>query len=249
MNGVFPSCGEADMAKLDLKLEDRVAIITMDQDDNRLNLDMCISFLAMLDKIEHETEALTLVVKSGHNKIWSNGFDIDWLNARLDAGDKEPIKQFLMKNMELRRRLLTYPLITIAAINGHVFGGSAVFSCCYDFRFMRSERGFFCIPAIDRDFPIMPSTGALLKNVLPMYMVEDLILTSRRFIGAECAANHIIVATYHNDELMHKILTFAGNLNKGRWIVGEMKKVLNSHVVKLMETEDMEYINQGCVRA
>ena len=136
------------MAKLDLKLEDKVAVLTMDEDDNKLNLDMCNSFLAMLDKIEEQTDALTLVVKSAHEKIWYNGFDTDWVSERLQAGDREIVKKFLLKDIELRKRILTYPMITIAAINGHVFGG-AVLSCCFDFRFMRSDRGFFCIPAVD----------------------------------------------------------------------------------------------------
>ena len=59
------------MSKLDLKLEGKAAVITMADDDNKLNLDMCDALLAMLDSAEQETDALTLVVKSGHPHIWS----------------------------------------------------------------------------------------------------------------------------------------------------------------------------------
>jgi enoyl-CoA hydratase/carnithine racemase len=235
------------MARLDLKLDGRVAVVTMGEDDNKLNLDMCNSLLEMLDKIERETEAVTLVVTSGHEKIWSNGFDIDWVEARLAEGEKEPVMQFLQRDLELRRRLLAYPLITIAALNGHVFGGGAVLSLCFDFRFMRSDRGFFCIPVVDRGYPIFQGTSALLGSVLPMYMVEDVILTSRRFTGVECAANHVVAETYDNAELMSKTMTFAGGLNKSRQIVGEMKKVLNGPVLRLIE-EDMDHITQGEIR-
>jgi Delta3-Delta2-enoyl-CoA isomerase len=235
------------MARLDLKLDGRVAVVTMVEDDNKLNLDMCNSLLEMLDKIERETEAVTLVVTSGHEKIWSNGFDIDWVEARLAEGEKEPVMQFLQRDLELRRRLLAYPLITIAALNGHVFGGGAVLSLCFDFRFMRSDRGFFCIPVVDRGYPIFQGTSALLGSVLPMYMVEDVILTSRRFTGVECAANHVVAEAYDNAELMSKTMTFASGLNKSRQIVGEMKKVLNGPVLKLME-KDIDHITQGEIR-
>jgi enoyl-CoA hydratase/carnithine racemase len=235
------------MARLDLKLDGRVAVVTMVEDDNKLNLDMCNSLLEMLDKIERETEAVTLVVTSGHEKIWSNGFDIDWVEARLAAGEKEPVMQFLQRDLELRRRLLAYPLITIAALNGHVFGGGAVLSLCFDFRYMRSDRGFFCIPVVDRGYPIFQGTSALLGSVLPMYMVEDVILTSRRFTGVECAANHVVAEAYDNAELMSKTMTFVGGLNKSRQIVGEMKKVLNGPVLKLME-KDIDHITQGEIR-
>ena len=69
------------MAKLEYKLEDGVAVMTMNEGDNRLNLGMCASLMEMLDKIEKETEALTLVVNSGHDRIWCNGFDTDWISA------------------------------------------------------------------------------------------------------------------------------------------------------------------------
>jgi Delta3-Delta2-enoyl-CoA isomerase len=235
------------MARLDLKLDGRVAVVTMGEDDNKLNLDMCGCLLEMLDKIERETEALTLVVTSGHDKIWSNGFDIDWVEARLAAGDKESVTHFLQRDLELRRRLLAYPLITIASLNGHVFGGGAVLSLCFDFRFMRSDRGFFCIPVVDRGYPILHSTSALLRSAIPMYMVEDVVLTSRRFTGAECAANHVVAEAYDNAELMNKVMAFAGSLNKGRQIVGEMKRVLNGPVLKLMEA-DVNHIKQGEIR-
>jgi len=235
------------MAKLELKQEDGIAIIIMDEDDNRLTLGMCASLMDMLDKIEKETEAVTLVVASGHDRIWCNGFDTDWISACKAENNLEPVKQFLSIDLKLRKRLLTYPLITIAAINGHVFGGGAVFSLCFNFRIMRLDRGFFCIPAIDRDFPMLPGTGALLQSVMPMYMVEDAVLTGRRFTGAECAANHVVVNAYNNDELMEKVMAFAKGLKKGRWIVSEMKKVINRRTLKLME-EDIRYIEKGELR-
>ncbi len=235
------------MAKLELKLENGVAVVTMNEDDNRLNLGMVAGLMEMLDKIEKETEAVTLVVASGHDRIWCNGFDTDWISACKAENNLGPVKQFLSRNLELRKRLLTYPLITIAAINGHVFGGGAVFSLCFDFRIMRLDRGFFCIPAIDRDFPILPGTAALLQNAMPMYMVEDAILTGRRFTGAECVANHIVVNAYNNDELMEKVMAFARGLKKGRAIVSEMKKVINNRYLKLVE-EDMKYIEKGELR-
>jgi len=234
------------MAKIDLTLEDRVALLIMDEGDNKLNLQFCDDMLAVIDRVEKETDALTLVIKSGHPHIWSNGFDIDWVKARLEAGEKEAVVRFLARDLELRIRLLTCPLITIALLNGHVFGGAAVLSCCFDFRFMRSDRGFFCIPAVDRNYPILPGTGALLGSVLSAYMVRELVLTGRRFTGTECEAHQVVTAAYPNEELAEKVMKFAAGLNKGRQIVGSMKGVLNRRVVDLMK-EDLEIIRQGHV--
>lgn len=235
------------MAKLDLNIEGKVAIVTMDDGDNKLNLDMCDGLLAMLDRVEGETDALALVVKSAHPHIWSNGFDLDWVNARYDAGDRDSVARFLVRDIELRIRLLNYPLITVAAFTGHVFGGAAVLSCCFDFRFMRSDRGYFCIPVVDRGYPILQGTRELLGSVLPPWLLPELILTGRRLTGLECAGYHLVSAAYPNEELMEKVMAFAAGLNKGRGIVGSMKQVLHARTVQLME-EDKAVLRQGDIR-
>jgi len=235
------------VAKLDLNVDGKVAVITMNDGDNKLNLDLCEELLRMLDRVENETAALTLVLKSGHPHIWSNGFDLDWIGARYEAGDRDSVVRFLVRDMELRMRLLAYPLITIAAFTGHVFGGAAVLSCCFDFRFMRSDRGYFCIPVVDRGYPILPGTRELLGNVLPPSLFPELILTGRRLTGLECADYNVVSAAYPNEELMDRVMAFAAGLNKDRQIVGRMKPVLNARIIRLME-EDKAVLKQGDVR-
>lgn len=229
------------MSRLKLELKDRVAVLIMDEDDNKLNIEMCRSLLQMMDKIERDTEALTMVVRSSHENIWCYGFDVDWINARSAEGNSKAVTEFLEIDLKLRRRLLSFPLITVAAINGHVFGGGAVLSLCFDFRFMRLDRGFFCIPAIDRGYSLLPGTSALLLHKLPAYVVADAVLTGRRITGTECAGAHIVTGAYGNEELMDKVMAFAGGLNKERRITGEMKKVMSEKVLRLME-EDVGYV-------
>ncbi len=232
------------MAKIDLELIDKVALVTMDEADNKLNIGMVKSMLEMLNRVEKETGALTLVVKSGHSHIWTNGFDIDRFLSSLEKGDTAEVKQFLVMNLELRRRLLTYPLITIAALNGHTFGGGAVLSCCFDFRFMRSDRGYFCIPVIDRQVPLLPSTRELLYRVFPANVITDLILTGRRLSGLECVSRQVVSATYSNEEIIDRVMDFAAGLNKSRGIVGDMKRVLNGPVIDLID-KDAASIKEG----
>jgi enoyl-CoA hydratase/carnithine racemase len=230
---------------LEWKLEDKVAVLTMSNGENRLNIPFCEELLLALDNIEQESEALTLVVASSHSHIWCNGFDVDWVRGRLEAGDKEAVKQFLKVDLELRKRLLAYPLITIAAISGHVFGGGAVLSCCFDFRFKRSDRGFFCIPAIDNDFALLPGTAELLKGTMPRYAMQDIVLTGRRVPGSEAVDHRVGRSAHPQAELMLKVMEFARGLNKNRIIVGEMKRTKNARILKLMNEVDPGIIEMG----
>lgn len=233
---------------VELEIRGRVAVVTMVAGENRLNLGMCAALLKILDKVEHETDALSLVVRSAHERVWCYGFDTDWVKQIQSEGDAASLKEFLIRDLELRRRLLLYPLITIAAINGHVFGGGAILSCCFDFRFMRSDRGFFCIPAVDLGYPVVSGTAALLKQVLPPHMFVDAMLTGRRFTGEEVESAYVVKAAYTNDVLMDKVMEFALNLNKDRGTIAKMKEVSNRHIIHLLDTEDLQTVQAGIFR-
>ncbi|MCK7471843.1 MAG: hypothetical protein MZU95_14475 [Desulfomicrobium escambiense] len=68
----------------------------------------------------------------------------------------------------------------IAAINGHAFGDGAILVCTCDFRFMRSDRGYFCFPEVDINIPFLPGMLAMMKKAMPYYKLEEL-----RILGQE----------------------------------------------------------------
>ena len=138
------------MSLIDYTLDESVAIITMNSGENRFNPDFIDAFLNILDTIENETEAKTIIVTSAHEKIFTNGLDLEWLAPTIQSGETKKAQDFFYKLNELYKRVVNYPMLTIAAISGHAFAGGAIFSGAFDFRFMRSDRGFFCVPEVGR---------------------------------------------------------------------------------------------------
>src|SRR5262249_34245350 len=126
---------------IELRQEDQIFVLQMKSGENRFNQSFLDALNRALDQVEAAPEAAALVT-TGEGKFYSNGLDLEWL-AGVDAAQA---KENLRCVLALLGRLLTFPMVTVAALNGHVFAAGAMLSLAHDFRVMRSDRGYFCLP-------------------------------------------------------------------------------------------------------
>ncbi len=59
------------MAKVEFILDEKVAVVSLNDGENRFNPEFLEAFLRVLDTIEQETEARTLVVRATDEKIFA----------------------------------------------------------------------------------------------------------------------------------------------------------------------------------
>jgi len=233
------------MSKIEFVIDDGVAVLTMGSGENRLNLEFLSEFLKVLDEIENTTDAKVLVVKSAHEKIFSNGIDLEWLVPILNANDTETAKEFIRKLMELYKRILMYPMPTIAAINGHAFAGGAIMTSYFDYRFMRSDRGFLCFPEVDLGIPFLPGMIKAMKKAVPLYKLGEMVYEGKRMTAEECEKHNIVKKACHIDTLMDEVMTFAKTLNKRREVIIELKKEMNREILYAIDVEDKPIIESA----
>lgn len=233
------------MTQVEYAVDAHVATITLNDGENRFNPDFLDAYLGALDEIERATDATTLVVTSSHEKIFSNGIDLEWLVPVIQGNDIARAKDFFYLLNRMFRRIATYPLVTVAGISGHAFAGGAIMCCAFDFRFMRSDRGYFCFPEVDLGIPFLPGMNALLKKAMPMYMVEYMEYTGGRLTADQCVEHHIVHKACPVETLMEETMAFARTVNKRRPVVVEMKKRLNQAIVQAIDVDDVAYIESG----
>jgi enoyl-CoA hydratase/carnithine racemase len=233
------------MSFVEYTLDENVAVVTLNRDENRFNPEFIGAFLDALDEVENKTDASTLVVKSSHEKIFSNGIDLEWLAPVIQKGNLNTAKDFFYQMNSLFKRIVTYPMLTIAAITGHAFAGGAILSCAFDFRFMRSDRGYFCFPEVDLGIPFLPGMNAMLKKAIPRYKLEEMEYIGKRLTAEECEEHHIITKACHINQLMDETLVFAKTLNKKRAVIKELKERLNKDIIYALDVEDLPYIESG----
>jgi enoyl-CoA hydratase/carnithine racemase len=104
---------------IELDQDGSVFVLRMRSGENRFNLDWLDGVNEALDRVEATTGACALVT-TGDGKFYSNGMDLDWLATEPSrAGD------YLRAIYRLLGRVLGFPAITVAAVNGHAFGAGA----------------------------------------------------------------------------------------------------------------------------
>ena len=105
--------------------------------DNRLTPAFNKAFLLALDILESRFPKGVVVTTSAIPKFYSNGLDYE-------AAVKDPA--FWTDSLQpLWKRLLTYPMPTVALINGHAFAGGLMTAMMHDYRIMNPQKGFVCL--------------------------------------------------------------------------------------------------------
>lgn len=161
-----------------LDRQDDVFVLDLGDGENRFHPDWIASVNSALDEVE-KAEGPRALVTAATGKFYSSGLDLDWLFAHADQQ-----QEYVGGVQELFARMLSLPVITVAALQGHTFAAGAMFSLAHDFRVMRADRGFWCLPEADINIPFTPGMSALIQSRLTPQTAHEAMTTARRYGAA-----------------------------------------------------------------
>lgn len=216
------------VAMINLEREGEVFVLTMDDNENRWNTTFVRAFAKALDEVEASTGPAALVTTSASEKFFSNGLDLEWLGEKGEhpGGDR---KVFGDEFMALMGRLITLPVPSIAAINGHAFGAGFMCALCHDVRVMREDRGFACANEVEIGMVIPNPELALFRHKLPLNTFFETVQLARRWTGPDGLAAGVVQATASLDNLKEMAIGRAAELARlgaNRDVYGRMKESL-----------------------
>jgi enoyl-CoA hydratase/carnithine racemase len=178
------------MIKLE-KNED-VFTLTMDAGENRWNTTFVREMAKALDEVEASTGPAALVTRSSNEKFFSNGLDLDWVKAPDEHPEGGDRKVFGGEFMALMGRIMTLPIPTVCAINGHAFGAGFMMALCNDVRLMRVDRGFICANEMQLGMKIPEPELALFRHKLPANVFFETVQLARRWAGPQALEAGIV---------------------------------------------------------
>ncbi|TVY51293.1 Enoyl-CoA delta isomerase 1,peroxisomal [Lachnellula cervina] len=194
--------------------------------DNRLLTPFCQTLLLALDIIEHEYPPGVLITTSGIQKFYSNGLDLEHASST---------KGFFHNSLfALFRRLLTYPMPTIALVNGHAFAGGFMLAMYHDYRIFNPSRGFLCLNELDLGVPLRPAMSSIFRQKLTPSVYKPMVLEAKRFSAKEALEGGIVDALGGLEEAVK----FVGE----RGLVGKAKTGVYGVLKKEMYRETLGYL-------
>jgi len=206
-----------------------VYVLHWHDNENRFNRTSLDALNAALDEVE-KVDGPCALVTTGEGKYYSNGLDLDWIMSAGDAANG-----FVQEVHEVFGRMLTFPAITVAAINGHAFAGGAMLAMAHDFRVMRDDRGYWCLPEADLGLPLTPSMSAVITCKLPKVTAHEAIMTGQRYDAAEAQIAGIVNLTAPEDDVLADAVDLASDFAaKSRGVIAEHKRLLYQDVLDII---------------
>ncbi|KAK6855074.1 enoyl-CoA hydratase/isomerase [Apiospora arundinis] len=135
--------------------------------DNRLTPPMCAALLECLDR------------------FYSNGLDLQLAMSTPGFTENSLYPLF--------RRFLTFPMPTVALVNGHCFAGGLMLAMHHDYRvFSGGDRGYMAVNELEFGAPLLPPMAGIFREKLRPDVYRELALEARRFDGKAALAAGIV---------------------------------------------------------
>ncbi|VDB85492.1 unnamed protein product [Peniophora sp. CBMAI 1063] len=180
--------------------------------------------------------ALVIVGMRGQAKFFSNGFDYQSVVAD-PTWFTDVFDPFLV-------RLLTFPMPTVAAINGHCFAAGLITSLACDYRVMTDgskRNAWLCMNEIDFGANWPSSFAAIARHKLSAPTIRTLALEGHRFTPSDALKAGILDAAVPGgtEAVLSAAVALAeskaGKARAGTW--GLIKHELYRPIIEVTKTE------------
>jgi enoyl-CoA hydratase/carnithine racemase len=210
-----------------------VFVLNLGDSENRFHPDWLAEVQAHLDAVD-AAEGPRALVTTATGKFFSNGLDLEWLSQNSDN-----FLGYVVDVHHLFERVLALPLPTVAAIQGHAFAGGGMLALAHDFRVMRVDRGYFCLPEVDINIPFSRGMSALIQGRLSKKTAHEAMTTGRRYGGTDALAAGIVDAVAHEDDVLSSAIEVARPLaGKAGPTLGTIKARMYSDALAVLRDKE-----------
>ena len=212
------------MGFVNYEVKGMTGIITINRPEalNALNSAVLDDLSAVLDSVDQEAVRAIVITGAG-DKSFVAGADIGEMSTLTKAEGEA----FGKRGNDVFRKIETFPIPVIAAINGYALGGGCELSMSCDIRIC-SDNAMFGQPEVG--LGITPGFGGTqrLARLVGMGMAKQMIYTARNIKADEAFRIGLVTAVYTQEELLPAAEKMAGQIAMNAPIaVRACKKAVN----------------------
>ena len=201
-----------------------VATITINRPDrlNTLSAQVFDDLDRAVVDLEADDAVRAIVITGAGDRAFSAGAD---LTSFTDISKAFKVWRFSRRAEEVLSRLANLPKPTVAAINGHCFGGGLELALACDFRIAakRAKLG-----QTEINLGLVPGAGGSqrLVRILGQAKAKELVMLGPRMTADEAASVGLVTKSVENDAFAAEVRAFAEKLSKQAPVAMRLAKVL-----------------------
>ncbi|KAI1138560.1 enoyl-CoA hydratase/isomerase family protein [Hypoxylon sp. FL0543] len=200
--------------------------------DNRLTPAFNTALITALDAIEFGHPPGVVVTTSAISKFYSNGLDLQLALSTPGFFENSLYPLF--------RRFLTYPMPTVAMINGHGFAGGFMLAMHHDYRVFTGAKGYVCVNELEFGAPLLPPMSSIFRIKAAPHVYRDMVLEARRYDAKAALGAGLVDAIGEMDAVL-KLIQERGLAKKGSTgAYGILKTEMYRESVALLDAKGKE---------
>lgn len=204
--------------------QEEVTLLTISRPEamNALNLEVLFELDHAFDRINTDKTRCVVITGAG-NKAFAAGADI----SIMQHFTKEESKTFSKYGNSVMRKIETFPVPVIAAVNGYALGGGCELALACDIR-IASENAVLGLP--ETGIGVLPGFGGTqrLARLIPVGKAKELLYTASRLNAEKAKEIGLVNEVYPAEDLMEQVMELAHRIGCNAPIgVRATKKAIN----------------------
>ncbi|XP_027338996.1 enoyl-CoA delta isomerase 2, peroxisomal-like [Abrus precatorius] len=217
-----------------LEKRGNVWFLTLTGDNqHRLNPTLIQSILLTLSKLSSQSTPGSVLITTAHGKYFSTGFDLAW--ARGTASDSAAAVDrlhFMVDSLKpVAAALMSLPMPTIAAVNGHASAAGFLLAICHDYVLMRNDNAVLYMPEVHLALPLPEYFAVVMRSkIRSATALRDVLLSGAKVTAAEAVKMGIVDSAHDSAErTVDAAMRLGERLAERKWegeVYAEIRKSL-----------------------
>lgn len=219
-----------------LEKRGKVFVLTLtgssDEDEHRFSPAVIDSILAALCQAKAQATTGSALLTISHGKFFSNGFDLTWAQAAGSrSGARERLHFMVQAFKPVIAEMLSLPMPTVAAVNGHAAAAGFALALSHDYVIMRRDKGVLYMSEVNIGLSMPDYFASLFRSKIGSSSTRrDILLKGAKVKGEEAERMGIVDSAHDSEEKVAEAsMRLAEQLASKKWngeVYAEIRKSL-----------------------